>query len=273
MIRVEDLTYFYHSRGERIRALDRVNLTISEGEFVAIVGANASGKTTLAKHFNALLKPTKGRVLVDGLDTRDPANTLQIRQKVGMILSNPENQIVATIVDEDVAFGLENLQVPPMIMHERVDEALQLTQLTDHRKRNPRDLSDGQKQLLALAGMLAMRPKYVVLDEVTTMLDPRNRERILKLASELKSKEGLTIIWITHRLEEAIHADRVMVMNRGQIIMDGPKSQVLRETRMLASVGLKVPEIPALALELHKLGLLKRSDVFTVEEMVDELCG
>lgn len=273
MIKATALHYAYRNKGVSVDALRGVDLSVAEGEFLAIIGRNSSGKTTLARHLNGLLVPTQGSVLVDGFDSRNPHNMLMIRQLVGMVLSNPENQIVATVVDEDVAFGPENLRLPPTVIHERVGEALTATGLITARKRNPRHLSSGQKQLLATAGILAMRPRYLVFDEVTSMLDPTMQAAILELAIQLHRDEGKSIIWVTHRLDEVLYADRVIVMDQGRISLEGPPHQVFSHQESLHRMGLQVPDLVAVALELRELGFLSPTAGFSVEAIVECLCG
>lgn len=273
MIQVTDLHYTYVSKKAVVEALSGINLSISEGEFVAIVGPNSSGKTTLARHLNGLLLPSRGQVLVDNLDTRDARNLLPIRQLVGMVLSNPDNQIVGTVVEEDVAFGLENLQTPQDVMRPRVDESLEMTELKNERKRNPRHLSNGQKQLLALAGILAMRPKYLVFDEVTSMLDPKMQKAVLGLTTRLRNVHGKAIIWVTHRLDEVLYADRVVVMNQGRIFLEGSPHEIFAHKEQLQGIGLDVPALVTLALDLQRLGLIDQMEDFSVKGIVEGLCG
>lgn len=273
MIEITNLCYSYRGKRATVEALRGVNLSISEGEFISIVGPNSSGKTTLVRHLNGVLRPSRGRVLVDDLDTCDPRSLLAVRKLVGMVLSNPDNQIVGTIVEDDVAFGLENLQTPPDIMRKRVEESLRVTGLKDEQKRNPRHLSSGQKQLLALAGVLAMRPKYLVFDEVTSMLDPKMQHAVLTLAIRLRDDYGKTIIWVTHRLEEVLDADQVVVMNEGGMYLRGSPLEVFAHSHELASIGLALPDLVVLATALEGLGLIDQARDFSVEGIVKQLCG
>lgn len=272
MIRIIDLHYIYRDKRATVEALRGIDLEISEGEFVAIVGPNSSGKTTLARHLNGLLIPSQGQVLVDGLDTRDPSHIPPIRHLVGMVLSNPDNQIIASTVEEDVAFGLENLQLSPDLIRQRVDESLAMAGLSNERKRNPRHLSNGQKQLLVMAGVLAMRPKYLVLDEVTSMLSPEMQKAVLGLAMTLKNAHGKAIVWVTHRLDEILGADRVIVMEQGRIFLEGSPSQVFAHKEQLEGIGLHVPALVALGIELQRLGLIDQAEDFSLEGILACLC-
>jgi len=269
-ILAEGVCYQY-SRSSQM-ALKDVNLRIGKGEFVAIIGPNGSGKSTLAKLFNGLFVPTKGRVTVDGLDTRDRENVWKIRQKAGMVFQNPDNQIVATVVEEDVAFGPENLGVPPEEIRRRVDEALEIVELKDYAQKPPHQLSGGQKQRVAIAGILAMRPEYIIMDEPTAMLDPVGRKEVINTVKRLNREEGKTIVLITHFMEEAVQADRVIVMSEGRVLMEGSPREIFSKVDELKTIGLDVPQVTELAHRLKGRGLAVRSDVLTIDEMVECLC-
>ncbi len=274
LIRVEGLTHIYQTRqGQELRAVDGVDLEIAPGEFIAIIGHNGSGKSTLAKHFNALLTPTSGRVLVAGISTSDTGRLWEIRQKVGMVFQNPDNQIVATTVEEDVAFGPENLGVAPAEIRRRVDEALQAVGMEEYVRHAPHLLSGGQKQRVAIAGVLAMRPACIVLDEPTAMLDPVGREEVLHTIKRLNQEEGITVILITHFMEEAVEAGRVIVMEKGKVVMDGKPKEVFSQVRRLKELHLDVPPITELAQSLAGEGVPVSPDTLTVEEMVQQLLG
>ncbi|MEW6662785.1 MAG: energy-coupling factor transporter ATPase [Bacillota bacterium] len=270
MIKVEDVSFKYPGQGED-PALDRVSLRIDKGEFIAIIGHNGSGKSTLAKHLNALLMPNSGRVLVQGLDTRDPMLVWQIRQTVGMVFQNPDNQLVATVVEEDVAFGPENLAIPPKEIRQRVEEALDAVRMVEFKHRPPHLLSGGQKQRVAIAGILAMRPAYLVMDESTAMLDPAGRKEVLETIIRLNREHGLTVVHITHFMDEAAAAHRVLVMERGQIVLEGSPRHVFTQVDTLRQLGLDVPQMTDLAASLAKSGLPITRDILTVDEMVTNL--
>lgn len=273
MIKVENLVHLYKEGTEQeTRALDNVNLEIKQGEFVVIIGHNGSGKSTLAKHFNGLLLPSSGRVLVNGQDTKDRDKIWEIRRRVGMVFQNPDNQLVATIVEEDVAFGPENLGIPSGEIRRRVDEALKLVGMYDYRQHAPHLLSGGQKQRVAIAGVLAMQPRCLVLDEPTAMLDPRGRREVMDTVRRLNREEGITVIFITHFMEEAVYADRVIVLGDGEIIFQGTPEETFRQSSLLRNHGLDVPPVAELAEELRAAGLAVPDSVLTVEEMVEQLC-
>ena len=246
-------------------AVDGVSMKVRRGEFVAVLGANGCGKSTLAKHFNAILLPETGTVLVEGMDTRTDEKLYDIRQKVGMVFQNPDNQIVATVVEEDVAFALENLGVPTDEMRTRVDEAMKLAGIYDQRTKAPHKLSGGQKQRVAIAGVIAMRPDCLILDEATAMLDPRGRAQVMKTIRSLRDA-GIPIVSITHYMEEAAQADRVLVMSRGRIVMEGTPTQVFSQTRRVRSYHLDVPQAAELRDELCAAGLPMPEGVITPEE-------
>ena len=245
---------------------DGVSLEVKKGEFVAVLGANGCGKSTLAKHFNAILLPETGTVLVEKMDTKNEENLLAIRQKVGMVFQNPDNQIVATVVEEDVAFALENLGVDPKEIRTRIDDAMQMAGIYKHRHKGPHKLSGGQKQRVAIAGVIAMRPDCLVLDESTAMLDPRGRESVMKTIRRLNHEYGITVIAITHYMEEAAQADRVLVMNKGHIVMEGTPREVFSQTEKVRSLRLDVPQAAVLRDELCKAGLPMPEGIIDVEE-------
>lgn len=268
MIRVKDLVYRYDENEAPV--LRGVTLKIRDGEYVALIGPNGCGKTTLIKHFNALLLPTEGEVLVDGMNTKDPSLVLEIRQRVGMIFQNPDHQIVGMTVEEDVSFGPGNLGLPLPEIRQRVDEALQAVGLTGYASRYPYTLSGGEKQLLALAGVLAMKPKHIALDEPTSSLDPAARRRITALLKRLH-KEGIAIIHITHHVEEIAEADRVIVMDRGAVLLDGKPEEVFSQTASLKALGMEVPQVTELMWRLNQLGINARTDILTVEAACAEI--
>jgi len=251
--------------------LHGLDLEIEKGTFVAIIGHNGSGKSTLAKHFNAILLPQGGSVFVAGLDTSDEKLTLEIRRRVGMVFQNPDNQIVATVVEEDVAFAPENLGYPSEEIRRRVDDALKIVGMYEYRKHAPHLLSGGQKQRVAIAGVLAMEPECIVFDEPTAMLDPRGRESIVKVICELRDNHGVTVVLITHHMDEAVHADRVVVMSEGEIIMDGKPREVFLDMGTLRRAGLDVPETTALLHELNKSGFDLPLDALTIDECADAI--
>ena len=246
--------------------VDGVTLDVHKGEFIAILGANGCGKSTLAKHFNAILLPEAGTVLVEKLDTREEENLLAVRQKVGMVFQNPDNQIVATVVEEDVAFALENLGVPSEEIRTRIDDAMEMAGIYKHRHKAPHKLSGGQKQRVAIAGVIAMRPDCLVLDEATAMLDPRGREAVMRTIRHLNRDFGITVIAITHYMEEAAQADRVLVMSSGHVVMQGTPKEVFSQTENVRSLRLDVPQAAELRDELVKAGLPLPEGIIDVEE-------
>lgn len=252
--------------------LKGVNLTVQRGEFVAILGANGSGKSTLARHLNGLFLPTAGEVQVDGLRTSDEANLWPIRDRVGMVFQNPDNQIVAAVVEEDVAFGPENQGLPPEQIRERVAAALGSVGLLPLREREPHLLSGGQKQRVAIAGALALHPSCLVLDEPTAMLDPSGRAEVAEVVQRLRSELGMTVIWITHHMEEAALADRVVVMEAGQVVLEGAPRQVFQATEQLRALRLSLPPAVAAATELRAAGLPLSGEILTMDELVEALC-
>ncbi|MDF9407571.1 energy-coupling factor transporter ATPase [Pelotomaculum isophthalicicum JI] len=253
-------------------ALAGVDLDVRKGEFLALVGPNGSGKSTLARHFNALLTPSEGTVLVDGMDTREPDKIWDIRQRVGMVFQNPDNQIVSSLVEEDVAFGAENLGLPPAEVRARVNEALALTGLSEYRNHAPHLLSGGQKQRLAIAGVLAMRPDCLVLDEPSSMLDPAGRRELMDILTRLNRSRGVTVVLVTHYMEEAVVADKVMLMSSGRSVLVGPPSEVFADEQLLQSVGLELPVAAKIAHRLRRRGFLVPGDILTVKDMVSYLC-
>lgn len=274
LIRFVDVSFSYSSDLEHgFEALAGINLEIADGEFVAVLGHNGSGKSTLAKHINALLVPTSGKVFVAGIDTQDGERLWEIRQKVGMVFQNPDNQLVATTVEEDVAFGPENLGIPTPEIHRRVDEALKIVGMSDYRLHSPHQLSGGQKQRVAIAGMIAMRPRCIVFDEPTAMLDPVGRHEVMQTVIKLNQEEKITIVLITHAMEEAILADRVIVMEEGKIVLTGTPREVFSQVETLAKLRLDVPEITSLANRLRRRGFAQiPNNILTIEEMVNVLC-
>lgn len=272
IIKAEHLTFCYPDEpAGHPPVLDDISLEIEAGSFVAILGHNGSGKSTFAKHINALLTPTEGKLWVDGLDTGDPENLLNIRGKVGMVFQNPDNQIVASVVEEDVAFGPENLGVPPAEIRQRVDQALKMVGMYDLREHSPHLLSGGQKQRIAIAGVLAMELECIVLDEATAMLDPVGRREVLSAVHRLNREKGITVVLITHHMNEAEDADRVVVMDDGKVIMDGAPRQVFTQVERLRSMGLTVPDTVDLLDRLRKDGLDVPLTALTVEECADAI--
>lgn len=255
-IQTEGLSYTYPAQGEvlPLPVFENLNITIREGSFTAIIGPNGCGKSTLAKHFNSVLLPSGGRVLIEGMDTADEEKLLQIRKTVGMVFQNPDNQIVSNIVEEDVAFAPENLGVPSEEIRRRVDEALKLVGMYDFREHAPHLLSGGQKQRIAIAGVLAMQPRCIVLDEPTAMLDPQGRKEVIDTVCRLNRETGMTVILITHHMSEAVRADRVLVLHKGGVLTDGTPQQVFSQVELLREAGLSVPETTALLYELRSEG-------------------
>lgn len=253
-------------------AVNGVNLEVNKGEFLVVLGHNGSGKSTIAKHMNALLLPSKGEVVIDGLDTKNYDNLWVIRNKAGMVFQNPDNQIVATIVEEDVAFGPENLGVEPNEIRRRVDESLDKVNMSDYKRHAPHLLSGGQKQRVAIAGILAMKPECIILDEPTAMLDPSGRKEVLNTVLDLNKNYGITIILITHYMEEAVEADRIVVMDNGKVVKEGTPRDIFSNVAMMKEIGLDVPQVTELAFELKNNGLNITSDILTIDEMVDALC-
>ena len=281
MIKTEKLIYEYEKRDDEgnvigaHRAIDEVNLDIEPGQFIAILGHNGSGKSTLAKHMNAILTPTEGAMWVDGKDTRKEEHIWDVRQSAGMVFQNPDNQIIGTVVEEDVGFGPENLGVPTDEIWERVEQSLRSVGMIEYRHHSPNKLSGGQKQRVAIAGVVAMHPKCIVLDEPTAMLDPNGRKEVLRTVEELRRKEKVTVILITHYMEEVVGADRVIVMDKGHVVMDGTTREIFSQVELLKKYRLDVPQVTLLAYELKKNGLAIPDGILTVEELVSalETCG
>ncbi len=271
ILKTESLTFSYPAEDAPKEVLNGVNLEIQEGSFVAVLGHNGSGKSTLAKHLNAILLPSGGKVFVSGLDTCDEQKLLDIRRIVGMVFQNPDNQIVANVVEEDCAFGPENLGVPPLEIRQRVDEALKAVGMYQFREHAPHLLSGGQKQRIAIAGVLAMKPRCVVLDEPTAMLDPIGRREVLETIKKLNRESGVTVVLITHHMDEAAQADRLIVMSGGKVVADGAPQEVFQRVEELKAVGLTVPETVSLLYELRKEGVDLPLDALTVEECAQAL--
>ena len=273
IIELQNVTFEYPSGDNRqIKALKNLSLIIEEGEYIALIGPNGSGKSTLARHLNAILLPTGGIVTVDGFVTTQEEHRWEIRRRVGMVFQNPDNQIVATTVEEDVAFGLENLGMESSLMAQRVTEALEMVGLQSLRNHAPHLLSGGQKQRLAIAGIIAMRPRCLVLDEPTAMLDPRGRREVLETIKRMNHQEGITVVHITHFMEEALEADRVIVMDRGQIVHAGPPAEIFGGDIDLYALNLEVPAIPRLVQLLRSQGMDIPAGVLKVDELVNILC-
>lgn len=274
MIKSEDLVFKYVNAEEQTEkvAINHVSMEVKKGEFLVILGHNGSGKSTMAKHMNALLLPSGGKMYVDGLDTSDIENLWEVRRRAGMVFQNPDNQLVATIVEEDVAFGPENLCVDPKEIRERVDDSLKAVGMYEYRKHAPHLLSGGQKQRIAIAGILAMRPKCIVLDEPTAMLDPSGRNEVMKTIKEVNKKFGITIILITHYMDEAAQADRIIVMDKGEKVMEGVPREIFSQVQKIKSIGLDVPQVTELAYELQKEGVDISTEILNIDEMVNALC-
>lgn len=274
MIECRNLIFKYtagENQEEKI-AINDVNFQIKEGEFIAILGHNGSGKSTMAKHMNALLIPTEGKMLVNKMDTSDMNNLWNIRETAGMVFQNPDNQLVATIVEEDVAFGPENLGVPPEEIRKRVDEALERVGMSEYKRHAPHLLSGGQKQRIAIAGILAMKPKCIIFDESTAMLDPSGRKEVLDTIIDLNKNYGITVILITHYMDEAAKADRIVVMDKGKLILDGKPRDVFSNVEKMKSIGLDVPQVTELSYELQKAGINIDTRILDVNEMVNAIC-
>ncbi len=272
MIEVKDLVYSYiaeNSRPEEI--LKNINISIQKGEFVAVLGHNGSGKSTFAKHLNAILLPMGGKVYIDGIDTACEEHLWDVRSRVGMVFQNPDNQIVASIVEEDVAFAPENLSVPPEEIRRRVDDALETVGMSEYKNHSPHMLSGGQKQRVAIAGIIAMKPDIIVMDEPTAMLDPIGRREVMKTIEDLNSIYGITIVLITHNMDEAVKAKRVVVIDSGKVIIDDTPRNVFKNVELLRQIGLDVPQATLLAYELRKKGFDIRDDVLTVDECTEEI--
>ncbi|MBQ5783219.1 MAG: energy-coupling factor transporter ATPase [Oscillospiraceae bacterium] len=269
MIKASDLWFGYSE--EREKALSGVNFAADKGEFIAVLGSNGCGKSTLAKHFNAILVPEKGTVEVDGMLTTEDERLFDIRQKVGMVFQNPDNQIVATIVEEDVAFALENMGVEPAEIRRRIDEAMEKTGVYKFKDKAPHHLSGGQKQRVAIAGIIAMRPDYIVLDEPTAMLDPEGRRKVLKTIKSLNKEYGITVILITHYMDEAAQADRIVVMSKGKVVKEGTPKEIFSQVELVKSLSLDVPQTSEIAYELTKLGHSLSTEAISIDECAQQL--
>lgn len=273
LIEIKNLKHSYiDTDGNEIHALNGVSLNIYKGEFIAVIGANGSGKSTLARHLNALLLPTEGKCIVAGMDTADDKNLLNIRQHVGMVFQNPDNQIVAAIVEEDVAFGPENIGVPPAEIRTRVDNALAAVGMTEYAKHAPHLLSGGQKQRVAIAGVLALEPDCIVLDEPTAMLDPRGRIEIVNTVKKLNREKNITVVYITHYMEEAMQADRIIAMEHGVIKMQGKPEEIFTKVKELHALGLETPLAAQAAFDLRQEGIKLADGIISNEELTEELC-
>lgn len=277
IIKTENLTFEYIRRDEEgnvegiTTAVDKVSLDIRQGDFIAVLGHNGSGKSTLAKHINAILNPTEGTVWVDGMDTSDESMVWNIRQTAGMVFQNPDNQIIGQVVEEDVGFGPENMGIPTKEIWERVEESLKAVGMYEYRKHSPNKLSGGQKQRVSIAGVLAMHPKCIVLDEPTAMLDPSGRKEVIRAVRALNDVEGVTVILITHYMEEIIHADKVFVMDDGKIAMEGTPREIFSQVEKLKELRLDVPQVTLLAYELQKRGVKLPDGILTIKELADAL--
>lgn len=277
IIRAKDVTFEYIRRDEDgnvegiTTAVDNVSLNVKQGDFIAILGHNGSGKSTLAKHINAILYPTEGTVWVDGMDTTDEDRVWDIRRTAGMVFQNPDNQIIGQVVEEDVGFGPENMGVPTKEIWDRVEESLKAVGMYEFRKHSPNKLSGGQKQRVSIAGVLAMHPKCIVLDEPTAMLDPRGRKEVIRAVRALNDVEGVTVILITHYMEEIIYADKVFVMDKGRIAMEGTPREIFSEVEDLQDLRLDVPQVTLLAYELQKRGVMLPDGILTAEELAEAL--
>ena len=274
IINIKHLVHKFKDNDENaeiITAIDGVDLDVEEGQFIAILGHNGSGKSSLAKHINALLAPTEGTVLISGMNTKDEKKIWDIRQQAGMVFQNPDNQIVSAVVEEDVAFGPENLGVPTEKIWEQVNYALKAVDMTAYRLHSPMKLSGGQKQRVAIAGIIAMEPKCIILDEPTAMLDPIGREEVISTLEELNKAKNITIILITHHMSENIHADKIFVMNKGKIELQGTPREVFCEVEKMKELGLEVPQVTELGFELQKEGLNIKNGTLEIDELVDEI--
>lgn len=277
IIKARQLVHEYIRRDEEgnvesiSTALDHVNLDVEQGQFIAVLGHNGSGKSTFAKHINALLTPTEGSLWVDGMDVSEEENVMEVRETAGMVFQNPDNQIIASVVEEDVAFGPENIGVPTDEIWNRVEESLRSVGMLKYRAHSPNKLSGGQKQRIAIAGVVAMQPKCIVLDEPTAMLDPNGRKDVIRTAKELNRKKGVTIILITHYMEEVVEADKVFVMDKGKLVMQGTPREIFSRVKELKKYRLDVPQMTLLADELRKAGVPLPAGILTREELVDAL--
>ena len=277
IIKTDKLVFEYIRRDEEgnvegiTRAVDEVDIDVRQGDFVAILGHNGSGKSTLAKHINAILYPTEGTVWVDGMDTRDEKDLWNIRQEAGMVFQNPDNQIIGQVVEEDVGFGPENMGVPTEEIWQRVEESLKAVGMYEYRKHSPNKLSGGQKQRVSIAGVIAMHPKCIILDEPTAMLDPSGRKEVIRAVRALNDVEGITIVLITHYMEEIIHANKVFVMDQGKVAMEGTPREIFSQVEKLKELRLDVPQVTLLAHELKRSGLALPDGILTIEELTKAL--
>ena len=272
IIEVNDISFEYITEESKFKAIEDLSLNVAQGEFVAIIGHNGSGKSTLSKNLNAILTPTQGDIVIGGLNTKEEKHLWNIRQSAGMVFQNPDNQIVATVVEEDVAFGPENLGIDPKKIRKRVEESLKSVGMYELKDRQPHLLSGGQKQRVAIAGIIAMKPKCIIFDEATAMLDPSGRKEVMKTIKKLNKEDNITVLHITHFMEEAVEADRVIVMEKGKKILEGTPHQVFSKIDKLREIGLDVPYMTELSNLLIKEGIDIDSDILTVDEMVMKLC-
>lgn len=274
MIRAVELTHYYDDNQNEVKdySLRGINLTIKAGEFVVVLGHNGSGKSTFAKHMNALLLPTGGKIYIDSIDATLQENTWEVRKRAGMVFQNPDNQMVATVVEEDVAFGPENLGVESSEIRRRVDQSLKEVNMYEYRKHAPHLLSGGQKQRVAIAGIIAMRPKIIILDEPTAMLDPSGRQEVMKTVKALNEQYNITVVHITHFMEEAVQGDRIVVMEEGRVVIDDTPKNVFKQVDLLHSIGLDVPQVTELAHALRSEGVDIQDGILTIDEMVEALC-
>ena len=271
-IQVKNLIYEYKDMEKPRRAVNNISLDIQKGKFIAVLGHNGSGKSTFAKHLNTIFTPTSGTVIIDGIDTSIEEKVFEIRQKCGMVFQNPDNQIVATVVEDDVAFGPENMGIPSQEIRKRVDDALEIVRMSEFSNKAPHLLSGGQKQRVAIAGIIAMKPECIILDESTAMLDPRGRKEVMNTVERLNKEENITLIHITHFMEETIRADYIYIMEEGEIVMQGTPKEVFSKVNKLQELGLDVPPMTKLAYDLRQKGIDIDDKILTVEEMTDALC-
>ncbi|MGL4875809.1 MAG: energy-coupling factor transporter ATPase [Clostridium sp.] len=276
MIKCEKLSFKYTTEEDEKTiekyAIKDIDLTVNKGEFLVVLGHNGSGKSTVAKHMNALLIPTSGVIYVDGLDTKEEKNVWDVRSKAGMVFQNPDNQMVATIVEEDVAFGPENLGIPPEEIRKRVDDSLEKVGMSEYKRHAPHLLSGGQKQRVAIAGILAMQPQCIIFDEPTAMLDPSGRREVIKNIKEINKEYGITIVLITHYMDEAAEADRIVVIDGGSVVLEGKPKDVFSKVEQMKKLGLDVPQVTEITYELNKVGFNLDKEILNVDEMVDALC-
>ena len=273
LIKIKNLTHIYNSHNEnQVKALNNINMEINNGDFISIIGSNGSGKSTLARHLNCLLLPTDGDIWVDDMNTKDKETMWEIRQKVGMVFQNPDNQIVATTVEDDIAFGLENIGMDEKLMERRVEWALKVVEMEDYKKSEPHLLSGGQKQRVAIAGAIAMNSSYLVLDEPTAMLDPSGRNEVMDILKKLNKREKITIIFITHLMEEAAESNKIIVLDKGKISLEGKPEEVFKKADVLKNIKLDIPQITELAIRLNEEGLDIPINILKVDKMVDKLC-